>query len=163
MNGRLYDPVLARVLSPDHLLNDPMDLQSYNAYSYVRNNSLMYTDPSGFEEVDGSDDWSNSNSYVSLGISLKTPSYQLGFSGLNSSGAYVSGIQSGQFDAALNSPNNFSGTTSGKNPTGVATNNEPMFRRAGDRESSVPEGSTPFSDRQMSQINRALAEICERP
>lgn len=49
MNGRLYDPVLARFLSADPTIQNPLNLQSYNRYSYVWNNPLASNDPSGFE------------------------------------------------------------------------------------------------------------------
>ncbi|MFY9314849.1 MAG: RHS repeat-associated core domain-containing protein [Burkholderiales bacterium] len=48
MNGRIYDPVLARFMTADPFLQSPGNLQSYNRYSYVFNNPLMYTDPSGY-------------------------------------------------------------------------------------------------------------------
>ena len=38
MNGRVYDPVLARFLSADPHIQDPGNLQSWNRYSYVLNN-----------------------------------------------------------------------------------------------------------------------------
>jgi len=47
MNGRLYDPVIGRMLSPDNYVQSPEFSQSYNRYSYVWNNPLKYTDPSG--------------------------------------------------------------------------------------------------------------------
>jgi RHS repeat-associated protein len=47
MNGRLYDPVLGRFVSADFLIEDPSNLQSYNRYTYVWNNPLGSTDPSG--------------------------------------------------------------------------------------------------------------------
>jgi RHS repeat-associated protein len=47
MNGRLYDPVLGRMLSPDNYIQAPDNTQSYNRYSYCINNPLKYTDPSG--------------------------------------------------------------------------------------------------------------------
>jgi hypothetical protein len=47
MNGRLYDPVLGRFLSPDPYIADPAFTQSYNRYSYVLNNPLKYNDPTG--------------------------------------------------------------------------------------------------------------------
>lgn len=47
MNGRLYDPVMARFVSADFLIEDPYTLQSYNRYSYVWNNPLANTDASG--------------------------------------------------------------------------------------------------------------------
>ena len=52
MNGRIYDPLLGRFLSADLVVNNPADLQSFNRYSYVRNNPLSLTDPSGFTESD---------------------------------------------------------------------------------------------------------------
>jgi RHS repeat-associated protein len=47
MNGRLYDPKLHRFLQPDNYVQDPSNTQNYNRYSYVLNNPLKYTDPSG--------------------------------------------------------------------------------------------------------------------
>ncbi len=47
MNGRLYDPVLGRMLSPDNYVQDASGTQNYNRYSYCLNNPLRYTDPSG--------------------------------------------------------------------------------------------------------------------
>ena len=48
MNGRIYDPLLGRFLSADIVVQNPGSLQSYNRYSYVMNNPLTLTDPSGF-------------------------------------------------------------------------------------------------------------------
>lgn len=47
MNGRVYDPVLGRMLSPDNYVQAPGLTQSFNRYSYTLNNPLSYTDPSG--------------------------------------------------------------------------------------------------------------------
>jgi RHS repeat-associated protein len=48
MNGRVYDPVLARFLSADPNVQFADNAQSYNRYSYVLNNPLKYADPTGF-------------------------------------------------------------------------------------------------------------------
>jgi RHS repeat-associated protein len=48
MNGRLYDPELGRVLSGDPIIQEPENAQNYNRYSYVINNPLSLTDPSGY-------------------------------------------------------------------------------------------------------------------
>ena len=47
MNGRLYDPLVGRMLSPDNFVQDNTNSQNYNRYSYVMNNPLKYTDPTG--------------------------------------------------------------------------------------------------------------------
>jgi len=56
MNGRIYDPLLGRFLSADTQVQFPSSLQSYNRYSYVRNNPLTTTDPTGFGETSEDDD-----------------------------------------------------------------------------------------------------------
>ena len=48
MNGRVYDPSLARVASADPTVPDPTDLQAFNRYSYVFNSPMVFNDPSGF-------------------------------------------------------------------------------------------------------------------
>ena len=48
MNGRMYDPVIGRMLSPDITIQDEHDMQAYNRYSYCFNNPLRFTDPSGY-------------------------------------------------------------------------------------------------------------------
>ncbi|MFN4290100.1 MAG: FG-GAP-like repeat-containing protein [Permianibacter sp.] len=48
MNGRMYDPHLGRFLQADPLIQAPTMSQSLNRYSYIINNPLSGTDPSGF-------------------------------------------------------------------------------------------------------------------
>src|SRR5680860_93409 len=48
MNGRVYYPSLGRFISADPTVQFPKYSQSLNRYSYVVNNPLSYTDPSGF-------------------------------------------------------------------------------------------------------------------
>ena len=45
MNGRVYDPMLARFLSPDPYVQAPDYTQGFNRYSYCYNNLFKYTDP----------------------------------------------------------------------------------------------------------------------
>ena len=47
MNGRIYDPMLRRFLSPDNHIQAPYTTQSFNRYSYVWNNPLTLNDPTG--------------------------------------------------------------------------------------------------------------------
>lgn len=47
MNARFYVPSINRFASADTLVPEPDNPQSYNRYSYVLNNPIRYTDPSG--------------------------------------------------------------------------------------------------------------------
>ncbi|MEM7765647.1 MAG: RHS repeat-associated core domain-containing protein [Pseudomonadota bacterium] len=48
MNGRIYDQRIGRFLQADPIIQDPTNGQSLNRYSYVWNNPLNATDPSGY-------------------------------------------------------------------------------------------------------------------
>ncbi|NQY08123.1 MAG: VCBS repeat-containing protein [Flavobacteriales bacterium] len=63
MNARLYDARVARMLGTDNYIQNPIGTQGYNRYSYVHNNPLSYTDPSG-------------ESLVGIGIGIVTGGYQ---------------------------------------------------------------------------------------
>ena len=45
--ARYYDPQLGRFITPDTIVPYPSDPQSFNRYSYARNNPVNYTDPTG--------------------------------------------------------------------------------------------------------------------
>jgi len=53
MNGRIYDPLLGRFLSADIMVQNPGNLQCFNRYSYVQNNPLTLTDPTGWYSIMG--------------------------------------------------------------------------------------------------------------
>ena len=46
--GRMYDPLVGRMLSPDIVIQNPEYSQSYNRYTYCFNNPLRFTYPSGY-------------------------------------------------------------------------------------------------------------------
>jgi RHS repeat-associated protein len=48
MNGRIFDPTIARFMQGDPFIQDPGNLQNYNRYTYCYNNPLTCTDPSGY-------------------------------------------------------------------------------------------------------------------
>jgi len=48
MKGRIYDPTIGRFLQADPFIQAPKNSQNYNRYSYVLNNPMSYTDPSGY-------------------------------------------------------------------------------------------------------------------
>ncbi len=48
MNGRVYDPLIARFVSADPTVDFGLGTQGWNRFGYVGNNPLTATDPSGF-------------------------------------------------------------------------------------------------------------------
>jgi RHS repeat-associated protein len=51
-NARYYLPGIARFISPDTLVPNPTNPQSFNRYSYVRNSPLNFSDPTGHYECE---------------------------------------------------------------------------------------------------------------
>lgn len=101
MNGRLFDPVLARFVSADPIVQEPYNLQSLNRYSYVLNNPLYYTDPTGFSAwTDFRDGFLKP--VVAIAASVYLPGSSLfnsmgltGLSGQIAAGAVAGGITGG--------------------------------------------------------------------
>ncbi|WJG07949.1 RHS repeat-associated core domain-containing protein [Aliiglaciecola sp. LCG003] len=49
MNGRVYDYNLGRFMSVDPFIQMPESSQSTNPYSYIMNNPMAGTDPTGYK------------------------------------------------------------------------------------------------------------------
>ena len=52
MQGRIYDPMVARFLSADPFAASSLTSQGFNRYSYVSNSPLGFVDPTGFRGHD---------------------------------------------------------------------------------------------------------------
>lgn len=52
---KFYSPYINQFISADTIVPNPADPQSWNRYSYVNNNPLRYTDPTGHMLDDGCD------------------------------------------------------------------------------------------------------------
>ena len=48
MGGRIFDPAIGRFLSADPVVKGMGSTDAYNRYSYVGNNPMSYTDPTGY-------------------------------------------------------------------------------------------------------------------
>jgi RHS repeat-associated protein len=57
LNGRVYDPLVGRMMSADPTVPDPLNGQAWNRYSYVGNNPLAFTDPTGYSWLSEAFNW----------------------------------------------------------------------------------------------------------
>ena len=92
MNGRLYDPVVGRFLSPDPFVQLPEFSQNFNRYSYCLNNPLKYNDPDGYKkkrpEEDERFDIMEYAHYLNSRVGGSGGSYgRVGFSGASGGGS----------------------------------------------------------------------------
>ncbi|MCP4423579.1 MAG: hypothetical protein GY803_03710 [Chloroflexi bacterium] len=55
MNARYYVPYIYRMVSPDSIVPDPANPQSFNRYAYTLNNPVKFRDPSGHCAETGDD------------------------------------------------------------------------------------------------------------
>ncbi len=51
-NARFYSPVLGRFIQPDSMVPGAASPQTWNRFSYVTNNPLRYTDPTGHRSIE---------------------------------------------------------------------------------------------------------------
>jgi RHS repeat-associated protein len=67
--ARYYDAGMGRFISPDTIIPNPANPQSFNRYSYCLNNPLKYMDPTGnWVEINGYDVGSIYSSWYYLGM-----------------------------------------------------------------------------------------------
>ena len=78
MNGRVEDAVVGTFLSPDPNTSDPYNTQDYNRYSYVYNNPLTNTDPTGFFTLEGCTESSDGFEYMCPGPAAPPDFYSQG-------------------------------------------------------------------------------------
>ena len=105
MNGRLYDPFTARFLSADPHIQDPLNLQSYNRYSYCWGNPMGCTDPSGYFSLG-----SFIRTAAAIAVAVYAPQFIAGATGW---GAAASQIAAGALSGAISSGNMQGAVTGG--------------------------------------------------
>ncbi|MDP3462798.1 MAG: RHS repeat-associated core domain-containing protein, partial [Bacteroidales bacterium] len=111
MNGRLYDPVVSRMLSPDNYVQSPDFSQSFNRYTYSQNNPLTLIDPTGEQHIVPRNHQPSGYNYSSFSYSYNNAGYRgsftfnnTTFTGNLSFGGYTGVIQGGYtFNSFYNS------------------------------------------------------------
>ena len=98
MNGRIYDPKLGRFLQADPIVQDPLNTQSLNRYSYVLNNPLNATDPSGYvaSMIVGAIMLALEVEIVIVAVTVGLTAFVQGVAaGMDFSQAFIAGVSSG--------------------------------------------------------------------
>ena len=93
MDGRMYDPLTGRFMSPDPIVQMPEYTQSLNRYAYCMNDPLSLTDPTGYS-------WIGDTFSAIVGIAVGLETGGLG-SGIY--GAVIGGMAGGASSALVNS------------------------------------------------------------
>ena len=103
MNGRMYDPVLGRFMSPDPYVQAPDYTQGLNRYTYCLNNPLSLFDPSGYSWF--SKNWKSLvSAAVGIVVSVASAGIASGIGGVMIAGA-LGGAAAGLSGALLNGAN----------------------------------------------------------
>ena len=108
MNGRVYDYNLGRFLSVDPFIQDVGNSQGINPYSYIMNNPLGGTDPTGYNVEKEAVTGSRIKREVSVsGDKITTGAGNLSFSGSITTGSKNNGAtKSGATNQAANAVDN---------------------------------------------------------
>ncbi|MFN7219785.1 MAG: RHS repeat domain-containing protein, partial [Burkholderiales bacterium] len=126
MNGRLYDPITGRMMSADPIIQAPYLLQNYNRYSYVMNNPLSLTDPSGFS-------WWTRNRRAILGIAVAAFIGGFDFSAFLSNGSFSWSLGANGIGGAIAGGFAAGGTMGGNMESAInGAFSAAMFAMAGD-------------------------------
>ncbi|MCO4321237.1 RHS repeat-associated core domain-containing protein [Aliidiomarina quisquiliarum] len=99
MDRRTYNPVLGRFMQADPFIQAGSNLQNYNRYSYVLNNPLSYTDPSGYFFKKLSTTFGRFTPLLSIAIMVIPGAQPLGVTMLQ--GFFAGGIATGNLRGAI--------------------------------------------------------------
>jgi RHS repeat-associated protein len=124
MNGRIYDPAIGRFMQADPMVQEVDNSQNFNRYSYVINNPLSYTDPTGYffenDYADSVERWAEGkqNEYANQINNTEQ------FKGKNTDGTLKGSTNDGSDSSGTNVENSdISGSrVGGKKPEGVDVN-----------------------------------------
>jgi len=98
MNGRVFDNRIGRFLQVDPFVQEPGNAQNHNRYTYLWNNPLNATDPSGFIGVKERQ-WASV--VVAVAAFYFCPACSATVYGAAATGAVVGGIATGSWKGAL--------------------------------------------------------------
>jgi RHS repeat-associated protein len=75
MGARYYDPALVRFTQPDSVVPEPDDPQSWNRYSYTRNNPVNRIDPTGHADISAAADLADAYDDFADRVNAATQAY----------------------------------------------------------------------------------------
>ncbi|MBX3717664.1 MAG: RHS repeat-associated core domain-containing protein [Burkholderiales bacterium] len=120
MNGRMYEPSLGRFVNADPLVQAPLDARSWNRYTYVMNNPLAYTDPTGYSWWTK---WRRPILAIAASFLIGPEAYNWAMGNLVNSFGGAMAINGSQFAIAQVGANAFAGAASGFAAGGIMGGN----------------------------------------
>jgi RHS repeat-associated protein len=135
-NARIYDPAIGKFMTPDDIIPDAYNGQSYNRYTYVEDNPLSYEDPTGHLNCTGCTGLSNLT-----GDNPDSDCYGMCAVGPGNLA-----------EAIANTRDTISHTNPGLTPTGKSTSgltNDTTYQLPQGNEVYVPGGQTPDANHQV--------------
>jgi RHS repeat-associated protein len=159
MNGRMYDPLLGRMLSPDNYVQAPGNSQNFNRYSYCINNPLIYTDPNG--EWAGWDDLIVGGvgfafGYVSYGLANGDWGWRAAGAGAIGAGTFLLGYYSGGATSAGSIANIASSAGMQGSANTIALGYGANMVAASTVSSFMPSVNVPFGDNVSVSVSPAI-------
>jgi len=133
MNGRVYDPLVGRMISADPTMPDALNGQAWNRYSYVGNDPLAFADPSGFswlsEFFHGVANFLQNNAIVRavVQVALSIVLSPLGPVGAALAAVVVGGLSGGKLGDILRAGAIAGATAFAFNVVGDITGHQPSF------------------------------------
>ena len=153
MNGRVYDPLAGRFLTQDPITQAPTWSQGLNHYSYVFNNPINNTDPSGFEtswEGGAPAYWGAATTAIAAGFRVGAVGFAegAGIAGLNP----LTSLFTGQYNIG-----------SGSDPYSYKANAPTVAPKATGANSRPGSGATTDNKGDVAVQERAPLAVPERP
>ncbi len=160
MNGRVYDPVIGRFLSPDPVITRIGDSQRGNPYSYVNNTPLKLVDPNGFDSCTSCKPIAppppNPPPWWGCGdVGAMCTSYGGGVYGSGTQGSGSQGSGSDGDGADATQPSTATGSPTDADQTNPTENQSPGNAPAGDLPSQDPSQGNPSQGDPSQQASQA--------
>nr|WP_256489636.1 fibronectin type III domain-containing protein [Pleionea sp. CnH1-48] len=162
MNGRAYDYNLGRFLSVDPVIQEPGNSQSMNPYSYIMNNPLSGTDPSGYSAMKAQKVCFNASDFMCKSVVSGVP-IVVKFETEESNGSTVTATKEPPSEVSKPSEINSPSEIASESPTEPTKVEEKPKEKPKTKEKKEPHGKvmrdnprTEDEDKQIADLNEEI-------